>query len=241
MRPVFRLGVATALCTVSVLSLTQPAIKPSWHSILSEGPSAVLIPLLPKPAKCESYVSKLPQYTINAGNVNILDSQFERVDQKLDQDPKFRRFFKNHAIHDTLTGANKVEKYEIYINKQTEELVAVIKFGNALNGHPGIVHGGILGLLIDNSFGILFLLLNKPLCVTANLNINYRNPTLASTQVVLYAKVDRSQGRKLFMTSVIEDAASHRLLVEASTLFIAVKNKWFDPFGLLPKLALLLA
>jgi len=158
---------------------------------------------------------------------------FERVDQKLMNDPKYQKFVKDHAIHDTLAGKGMVEQYDWYINKETEELLAVTTVGKSLNGYPGIVHGGILGLLIDNSFGILFLNLNKPMSVTANLSINYRAPTYASTQVVLYAKIDRVEGRKMFMTASIWDAKSGKVLVDATTLFIAIKKPWWDPFNLL--------
>jgi acyl-coenzyme A thioesterase PaaI-like protein len=158
---------------------------------------------------------------------------FERVDQKLMNDPKYQKFVKDHAIHDTLSGKDMVEQYEWYINKETEELLAVTTVGKSLNGYPGVVHGGILGLLIDNSFGILFLNLNKPLSVTANLSINYRAPTYASTQVVLYAKIDRVEGRKMFMTALVWEARSGKVLVDATTLFIAIKKPWWDPFNLL--------
>jgi acyl-coenzyme A thioesterase PaaI-like protein len=167
------------------------------------------------------------------GSVEIIDGGFERVDHLLYEDPKFRKFVKDHALHDTLAGPGRVEQYEMYINKQREELLAVITFGKSLNGYPGVVHGGILGLLIDNSFGILFLNLNKPMSVTANLSINYRAPTYASTQVVLYAKIDRVEGRKMFMTASIWDAKSGKVLVDATTLFIAIKKPWWDPFNLL--------
>ena len=125
---------------------------------------------------CDS--SRVARYSVStSGKVEPADSRYERVDQKLKSEPKFRRFIKNHAVHETLAGPGMIEQYEMFINKETEELLAVITFGKSLNGYPGIVHGGILGLLIDNSYGILFVNLDKPYAFTANLNINYRNPT----------------------------------------------------------------
>lgn len=182
------------------------------------------------------------RYTVSKdGTVCISDPRFERVDQKLFSDPKYRKFVKDHAIHDTLAGPGKVEQYEMYVNKETEELLSVITIGKSLNGYPNIVHGGILGLLIDNSFGLLFLNLNKPYSVTANLNINYRNPTYAGTQVVLHAKIDKVEGRKLFMTASVEDVKTRKVLVESSTLFLTMRRAWWDPFGVVPKANMLLA
>jgi len=84
----------------------------------------------------------------------------------------------NHAIHDTLNGPSKVEVYEIFKHETLPSIYSVIKFGNALNGHPGIVHGGITSLLFDNTFGWLFYSLKIAKSVTANLNINYRSVLL---------------------------------------------------------------
>jgi acyl-coenzyme A thioesterase PaaI-like protein len=72
----------------------------------------------------------------------------------------------------------QIEFYEIYKNVDTSDLLCIIKFGAALNGHPGVVHGGITALLFDNTFGWLFFARSIPVGVTANLNINYRAPVL---------------------------------------------------------------
>jgi len=184
--------------------------------------------------RCEASSVKASDYFSYKAPIGakITNSGFERVDQKMMSSPKYSRFVKDHAIHETLAGKGKIEQYEWYINKQTEELLAVVTIGKSLNGYPGVVHGGILGLLIDDSFGMLFLNMDKPLSVTANLSINYRSPTYASTQVVLYAKIDRIEGRKMYMTAAVLDAASGKLLVDATTLFVAIKKPWWDPFNL---------
>jgi hypothetical protein len=49
---------------------------------------------------------------------------------------------RNHALFDSLHGDDKVEQLELYKHKTKQEVAAVIKFGNTLNGYPGILHGG---------------------------------------------------------------------------------------------------
>lgn len=102
----------------------------------------------------------------------------------------------NHAIYGTLNGIDLIEMYEVYKNESNEtenEVFAIIKFGNKLNGHPGkcfkylyafthyyifglgMVHGGITSLLFDNTFGWLYI--STPSIkksVTASLHINYK-------------------------------------------------------------------
>jgi len=57
---------------------------------------------------------------------------------------KAAKFLPNHALHETLQGENKVEIYEVYKHNTKAEIMGIVKFGNSLNGYPGIVHGGRL-------------------------------------------------------------------------------------------------
>jgi hypothetical protein len=54
------------------------------------------------------------------------------------------------------------------------ELIALIKYGDAVNGHPEVVHGGILALCFDNLFGWVFFASKLKAGFTANLNVNFR-------------------------------------------------------------------
>lgn len=149
-------------------------------------------------ASCNPSTSTiLPTYPIG--------SEYERIDKKLIESPKFDSFRKGHALHDTLAGDRMIEAYEVYKHKTAEEIMCLVKFGETLNGHRGIVHGGITALVFDNSFGWLFICLEKPMAVTANLNINYRSPLKANTIAVLKAKIDKTDGRKMFMSASLED------------------------------------
>ena len=83
-------------------------------------------------------------------------------------------YFLGSAVHDTLQGQGLIERYQVYRKNDDEEITCIIHFGNKLNGHPGIVHGGIISTAIDNTFGWLFTALNYPPSFTANLNVNFR-------------------------------------------------------------------
>lgn len=104
-------------------------------------------------------------------------SEWIRVDDKLkDENEKLRELIKDNAIHDTLMGDRMIQAYEIYksTDPENKEVLSIFHFGDALNGHPGVVHGGILALAFDNSFGWVSIAGSSPPGVTANLNINYR-------------------------------------------------------------------
>lgn len=147
---------------------------------------------------------------------------YERVDTLLLTD-EYRNFTKNHAIHDSLHGDKKIEVYEIYKKKDADELKCIIRFGEALNGHKGIVHGGISSAIIDNTFGWLFMSCKLPSAFTANLNINFKSPIYANTVVILNAKLLKVEGRKMYMNCSMEDIEGKEL-VNATTLFITMQK-----------------
>ena len=68
----------------------------------------------------------------------------------------------HHALFGALWGRGLVERYDVYRNKkfaassspsECELLAVCIKIGDKLNGHEGVVHGGIVSLLLDESIG----------------------------------------------------------------------------------------
>jgi acyl-coenzyme A thioesterase PaaI-like protein len=83
-------------------------------------------------------------------------------------------YFVDSAVHDTLQGQGLIEEYQVYRKDDDAEITCIVRFGNKLNGHPGIVHGGIISTTIDNTFGWLFIALNYPSAFTANMSVNFR-------------------------------------------------------------------
>ena len=175
-------------------------------------------------------------YTIDKEVIAVDPAVYERVDEKLFKG-KFKQFVKDHALHETLAGENMVEKYEIYRKKNAEEIMAVVRFGKSLNGHPRIVHGGITSLVFDNSFGWLFICLNKPMAVTANLVINYRAPLNHNTTTILRAKLVKDEGRKMYMEATLHEPSAdgegkEKLVADSTTLFVKMKLDWKKRIGL---------
>lgn len=101
--------------------------------------------------------------------------------------------------------------------------------GDDMSGHPGVVHGGLLATLMDEGLArCCFPALPNKVAVTANLNVNYRQPTVAGQYLVLRAKTTGVEGRKAYVEGQIETLPTGdeepRVLVEASALFIEPKN-----------------
>jgi acyl-coenzyme A thioesterase PaaI-like protein len=136
-----------------------------------------------------------------------------------------------HAIYGALLQHNLIEQYDVYrvvelppsVSQQPPEdshdsastfqdgqdiVTAVVKLAYGLDGHHGVVHGGILALIIDDVLGIgNFALSTMPTnggtstsssddarpaaiveyAVTANLNVNYTAPVPSGSTVLVTA------------------------------------------------------
>jgi hypothetical protein len=102
-----------------------------------------------------------------------LPPQYTRIDSLLEKaHPEWKS---NNAFHGTLQGENMIEGYEVYANSDAGDIICLVRYGKSLNGHSGIVHGGITALTFDNSFGWLFLANKTPPAFTANISVNYRS------------------------------------------------------------------
>ncbi|KAI1137942.1 Thioesterase/thiol ester dehydrase-isomerase [Hypoxylon sp. FL0543] len=110
-----------------------------------------------------------------------------------------------------------------------KSLVSISYLGDELCGHPGIIHGGLLATLLDEGLArCCFAALPQKIGMTANLNINYRNPALAGSYVVLKATTTKVEGRKAWVTGRLETLANEgetpKVLAEADALFVAPKQ-----------------
>jgi len=78
------------------------------------------------------------------------------------------------------------------------EIRSMVTVAEDFNGYPGIVHGGILAAMLDETAGRAILLEGDPdeLMVTAKLEIAYRRPTPTGTPLLLVGRlVSRTETR----------------------------------------------
>ncbi|CZR70153.1 related to Found in Mitochondrial Proteome [Phialocephala subalpina] len=113
----------------------------------------------------------------------------------------------------------------VWSERGGKSLVSISYLGEDLCGHPGLVHGGLLATLLDEGLArCCFAALPNKVGMTANLNINYRNPTPAGGFVVLRAVTTKVEGRKAWVEGRIETLVAEGekpvVLAEATALFI---------------------
>ncbi|KAK4181351.1 HotDog domain-containing protein [Triangularia setosa] len=141
-----------------------------------------------------------------------------------------------HITAHTLRGSRGVGGYQrIFHNPSTGELVSVIFFGPATIGWPGVVHGGCLATILDESCGrAAFKQWGGLAGVTANLNIEYKRATLANGFYVIRVRSrteeelpEKERGKrhyKSWVDAVVEDPVTGQVTVKAEALFVGGKG-----------------
>ena len=164
--------------------------------------------------------------------------RYERIN------PPARMNEHSHAVA-SLLQPGKIETYEIYRNRvvasaSTKEIVtvvpnsspdrqnlhhrhivtALVHFGDSLDGHPGIVHGGILALALDDIFGFSFHAIGVPMAFTANLSLDYRTSLPADSSVLIHVFLKKRENRKLYFKADVTSLDGEVLYTESSCLYI---------------------
>ena len=113
-------------------------------------------------------------------------------------------------------------------------MTALLEFGPDLAGHLGICHGGVLSTVLDEVMGTLAILYcgsNEKGIFTANLTVDFRKPVPAPGMVLVRARIERREGRKIFAAAdvigvpygVHDGKEAH--LTQGRGLFIMAKDK----------------
>jgi acyl-coenzyme A thioesterase PaaI-like protein len=154
----------------------------------------------------------------------------------------------SHAIFGNLLQPNLLESYHVYKRvhpsttttattgssssnssssgggENAELVLAVVQLGHNLNGHEGVVHGGILALLLDDAMGFAYEALGVEKALTASLKVDYRAPVLAGSTLVLKVHLFRREGRKLYFAAQVTSPDGEVLYAEASSLYVVPRQ-----------------
>ncbi len=85
-----------------------------------------------------------------------------------------------------------------YNDREAGKVRATVSVPEEYNGYPGIVHGGVVAALLDETAGRALMLDGNfdRLWVTANLSVTYRKPTPTATLLSLTGWVERDAGKR---------------------------------------------
>ncbi|KAG1736118.1 HotDog domain-containing protein [Suillus paluster] len=134
------------------------------------------------------------------------------------------QFRVNSLTAGALRGPGKLALPPLVRARRDEsEAVVIVHVGRGLCGHDGIIHGGLLATILDESLARTAIInLPDKIGVTANLSINYRAPTFADQFIVVRISLVDKAGRKSKVSGKVEDLKGN-VLVEAHATFVQPK------------------
>lgn len=111
----------------------------------------------------------------------------------------------------------------IHMVLREEKAIGTVTFGDAYEGPPNCVHGGMVALTWDHVMALANMLINAR-GPTAWLHVDYKKPTPLYTSLRFEAWIDRLEGKKIFIKGACY--ANNEIVTEASGLFIntVIKN-----------------
>lgn len=98
---------------------------------------------------------------------------------------------------------------------------AELRVPNHFEGYPGMVHGGIIAAILDETGGRAFMDSPNRFMVTAQLNIRYRNPVPSETPLIVYGRAGERRGRVSHATSEIQNLEGE-ILAEAELVLVDI-------------------
>lgn len=88
-------------------------------------------------------------------------------------------------------------------------------------GYPGLLHGGVIALLIDEVMFHAVATLGIE-TVTVNMNIDYKNAALEGHHLICEAWIVHRDGRKIDVFANIIDRATGRIIAEGKGRYVEV-------------------
>lgn len=117
---------------------------------------------------------------------------------------------------------------DIEVRRDGAEAVATLTLRAAHEGAPERSHGGIVAALFDDVFGFV-LQVNTQSAFTGELWVRYEAGVPIGVPLSCRVRLERRDGRKLFMSGELTPAGSTTVLARAAATFIAIDPSQFGP------------
>ncbi|XP_078578470.1 acyl-coenzyme A thioesterase THEM4-like isoform X1 [Branchiostoma floridae x Branchiostoma japonicum] len=142
--------------------------------------------------------------------------------------PGYLRTGERRLYSRNISEQGKGFEYAVFINKREQRATCVCQFGPYLEGPPSHVHGGAVATMLDALMGICAHHALEGYYLTANLNINYKNPVPLGSTAIFRAKVDRQQDRKAYLSAYVTSADRRTTLCDATSLFVKLSQEQME-------------
>ena len=143
-----------------------------------------------------------------------------------------KRIKQPNSLHCFICGLENPVGLHLHIYETAPgEVEATFSAPEQFQGYPGVLHGGIVGAIIDEISGRAHMgsdPLNPRFMFTAKMEVKYRQNVPIGRQLKIQGKAGKSKGRVAEAWAGIYDAESGELLAEGTTMLINVPEQSFD-------------
>ena len=129
------------------------------------------------------------------------------------------------ALHEG--GEPLVRGARVFLHAASRTCYGAWPLGRRVCGHPGLVHGGMSALVLDEMFGQAYwawYAKERGPGFTANLNVDYKAPAPASEWLCCTVTVESVEGRKVRLAATLSDAPEGKVYAAATCLFIVARK-----------------
>jgi len=112
---------------------------------------------------------------------------------------------------------------DIFWDRENEMTVIPLHPDESWNGYPGVVHGGIIAALMDDSMAWSVFKTAGTWGVTAKMTLRYRRSMKTSSEYTVRGRVTKVTGKRYSTESSIMDKDGN-IIAESSGLFIIHEN-----------------
>ena len=122
------------------------------------------------------------------------------------------------------SGPGSPHGLEMTVTRNGDVAEARFVIGDSYEGAPGRSHGGIVALAFDDAMGFVLSIIHS-VAYTGEISVRYKAPTPLNTPLVIRARLDRIEGRKLHLVAEMsEDRSDAPLIATSHALFIAIET-----------------
>ncbi|KAI2629250.1 HotDog domain-containing protein [Hypomontagnella submonticulosa] len=129
----------------------------------------------------------------------------------------------------TILAMLEVYEEPVSPTDRVDSIKTFLTLGSGLNGHPDVLHGGIVATILDEVTGLLIPInqqrgfIPEMPYMTVYLNTTFLKPVPTCATILAQARILKVEGRKHFAEGWIEDG-NGEVLARAEALFVALKS-----------------
>ncbi|XP_048359754.1 acyl-coenzyme A thioesterase THEM4-like, partial [Sphaerodactylus townsendi] len=112
-------------------------------------------------------------------------------------------------------------EYVMFFNPSQKRMTCIVQLGPYLEGPPGFVHGGSIATMFDATCSMCALFADSAF-LTATFTINYKCPVQVGAVLLVDVKVERTEGRKVYLSGQVHSADGQTLYADGTALFIVL-------------------